>query len=118
MEPYLYTFVELVCITDRSNKFYCGYLDHQTNEPFFQYGRMGASGTWNSHGAFDTFEEAHKDFMKQMKSKMVRGYWVTRSATLTCAGPVPRHRFDRYLYNLQVGESNFVIANVDNMVKS
>lgn len=88
MEPYLYTVVELQCITDRHYKFYRGYVDHQANEVFYQYGRIGSEGSWTDYKAFDSFEAANDAMMKQLRSKFPKGYRIVSTVNVTCAQKV------------------------------
>jgi predicted DNA-binding WGR domain protein len=85
MGPYEYTTVELQCINDRHYKFYRGYLDHQTNEVFYQYGRIGAFGTWSPAQAYESKSAAHAAMMKQLRSKFPKGYELTSTITILCA---------------------------------
>lgn len=88
MEPYIYTAVELQCIRGNHYKFYRGYLDHQTNEVFYQYGRIGNEGSWTDTKAHSSLADGHEAMMKQLRSKFPKGYEVVETITVTCAQKV------------------------------
>lgn len=121
MEPYLYTVVELQCITDRHYKFYRGYLDHQTNSVFYQYGRIGNEGNWTDTRVFDSFEAANEGMMKQLRSKFPKGYKIVSTINVTCAQRpeiwLLHHEMERMnrrkMYDADTAAtSSLVIANI------
>ena len=118
MEPYLYTMVELRYVNHakNSNKFYRGFLDHQTNEVFFHYGKAGGSaeyyGSWTEPKRFETLEAGHEALMAQVRKKAAKGYKPSRSVTITCAKRANASELARQVTRLDPSESRLVIANV------
>lgn len=116
MEPYEYTVVELRCEKHPHYKFYRGYLDHQTNEVFYQYGRIGAYGSWTDPKAHESRSAAHEAMMKQLRTKFPKGYEVTATTTVFAAkkcdnGTLHMELGKRWRY-ADDGAGSLVIANV------
>jgi predicted DNA-binding WGR domain protein len=120
--PYLLTMIEIVYIDHNKNhdKFYRAFLDHQTFEVRYQYGRNGFwnQGSFTDPKSFPSFDKANAAMMKQIQAKLRKGYAVQRSLTITCAKQPPlallAQEVNRPLYqhnNAQMATS-LVIANV------
>jgi predicted DNA-binding WGR domain protein len=113
MEPYIYTVVELIYVAGNSNKRYRGWLDHQTNEVQFQFGKYTpAEGSWTDPITFDTLSQANDAMMRQIQAKLRKGYWVNRTIRVTCAqacGGWARHTA---LVRHRDDNAPLVIANV------
>lgn len=120
--PYLYTMIEIVYIDDAKNhdKFYRGFLDHQTFEVFYNYGR---NGFWNQGqstdpASFASLDAANKAMMNKIQAKLRKGYTVQRSLTVTCAKKpdlsVLVKEVNQPLYQLTEARfaSSLVIANI------
>lgn len=122
MTPYLYTFIELIFVNDRHDKFYRAFLDRQTNEVFYHYGPNSVyldplGGSYGRHDTYPTLDAAHEALMKQVRSKVSKGYTANISATLTCAQKfrVPRDAvayLTKELRRSSLPPSDIVIANV------